>query len=94
MAMIYFIQDDGPCGERQHYVLKMGLDEAWVGAFKQNSCFTVSAKPGEHHVCAVVQTSDFPESVLALAHFTAEPGKVYYFRTRFLGGTSSLYPSR
>jgi hypothetical protein len=92
-AMVYFIQDDGPWGEHQHYVLKIALDGAWVGAYKKNSYFTVQAKPGEHHVCATVQTDDFAESVLALVHFTAEPGKVYYFRTRFLGGTSSLYPS-
>jgi hypothetical protein len=92
-AKVYFIQDDGPWGKYQHYVLKVALDGAWVGAYKKNSYFTVPVKPGEQHVCATVQTNDFAESVLALAHFTAEPGKVYYFRTRFLNGTSTLYPS-
>ena len=62
-AMIYFIQDDGPWGEYQHYVLKIELDGVWVGAYKKNSYFTVLAKPGEHHVCATVQTDDFAESV-------------------------------
>jgi hypothetical protein len=28
--------------------------------------------------------------VLALAHFTAEPGKTYYFRTRFLSGITGF----
>ena len=40
----------------------------------------------EHHVCANVQSDKSEGLLVALAHFTAEPGKVYYFRTRFLGG--------
>jgi hypothetical protein len=40
-AIVYFIQDDGPWGEHQHYVLKIALDGAWVGAYKNNSYFTV-----------------------------------------------------
>ena len=85
-ALVYFIQDDGPWGVHQHYVLKIALDGAWVGAYKWNSYFTVSVKPGEHHVCAEVQSNYAVGNLIALAHFTAEPGKVYYFRTRFLNG--------
>lgn len=85
-ARVVFIQDDGPWGGHQHYVTKIGLDGAWVGAYKQNAYFTVSVDPGEHHVCANVQSKSAFGLLLALAHFTAEPDKIYYFRTRFFGG--------
>lgn len=93
-ATVYFVLDDGPWGQYQHYVLKVGLDGAWVGAYKRNSYFTVSVEPGEHHVCANVQSNSSAGTLLALAHFTAEPGKVYYFRTQFLAGTRALYPAQ
>lgn len=92
-AMVYFIQDDGPWGKYQHYVLKIGVDGEWVGAYKKNSYFTVDLMPGDHHVCAAVQSTYPLRNYLALAHFTAEPGKTYYFHTQFFNGTSSLYPS-
>jgi len=91
-AMVYFIQDDGPGGDHQHYTLRIGLDGTWVGAYKHNSYFTVSVEPGEHHVCANVQSNSSAGLNLALAHFTAEPGKVYYFRTQFLAGLTTQYP--
>jgi hypothetical protein len=92
-ARMYFVQDDGPLGNNhhQHYTIKIGLDGAWVGAYRQNSYFTVSVEPGEHHVCANVQSNGPARAYLALAHFTAEPGKVYYFRTQFLSGGLTLY---
>jgi hypothetical protein len=43
--------------------------------------------PGEHHLCVKPQYSDETEpQLVALAHFTAEAGKVYYFRTRQVAG--------
>jgi hypothetical protein len=92
-ALVYFIQDDDILGDYQHYTLKIGLDGAWVGAYKQNSYFNISVQPGEHHICASVQSNSSAGLVLALAHFTAEPGKTYYFRTRFLAGLAVRYPS-
>lgn len=89
-ARVAFIQDGGPWGDHQHYVMKIGLEGAWVGAYKQNSYFTVSVDPGEHHVCANVQSKSSFGLLLALAHFTAEPGKIYYFRTRFFGGMPGI----
>jgi hypothetical protein len=89
-AYVYFIQDKGPDGDSQHYTIKIGLDGAWVGAYKDNSYFTVPVQPGVHHICANVQSSFIPGLTVALAHFTAQPGQVYYFRTRFLLGKS--YP--
>jgi hypothetical protein len=91
-ALVYFIQDDGPDGDRQHYTVRIGLDGAWAGAYKSNSWFAVPVEPGEHHVCANVQSNSSAALNVALAHFTAEPGKVYYFRTRFLAGLATLYP--
>ncbi len=41
-AIVYFIQDDGPWGEHQHYVLRLALDGSWVGAYKWNSYFSSS----------------------------------------------------
>jgi hypothetical protein len=83
-AYVYFIQDNGPEGE--HYTMKIGLDGAWAGAYKNNSYFMVPVEPGVHHVCANVQSSSVSGMTVALAHFVAEPGKTYYFRTRLLLG--------
>jgi hypothetical protein len=89
-ALMYFIQDDGLSGDHQHYVLKIALDGAWVGAYKNNSYFSVPVEPGVHHVCVEVQ-SDYPVgNLIALAHFTAELGQTYYFRTRFLSGINGF----
>jgi hypothetical protein len=90
-ARVYFIQDDGPWGDYQHSVLRIGMNGSWVGAYKKNSYFAISVVPGEHHVCVNVQSS-LPEGrLVGFAHFTAEPGKTYYYRTQFLSGTSALY---
>jgi hypothetical protein len=87
-AQVYFIQDVGPvrclgaC-----FTTKIGLDGAWVGADERNSYFSTSVEPGEHHVCANRQSHFAAASqMVALAHFTAEAGKVYYFRARTYGG--------
>ncbi|MFZ1944609.1 MAG: DUF2846 domain-containing protein [Acidobacteriaceae bacterium] len=89
-AMIYFIQDDGQWGDHQHYVLKVALDGAWVGAYKENSYFSVPVKPGEHHVCAEVQSGYPVGNLISLAHFKAESGETYYLRTRFLSGINGF----
>lgn len=93
-ALVYFVQDVGPVNCLGGcFQTKIGLDGSWVGAVQRNSYFSVPLEPGEHHVCASPQshfvsstTSEKYASIrLALAHFTAEAGKVYYFRTRFFG---------
>ena len=64
-----------------------------MGADQHNSYLSVSVEPGEHHACANRQ-SRFAQAnqMVALAHFTAEPGKVYYFRTRTFGnGSQELF---
>lgn len=84
-ALVYFIQDRGEASEGQHFTVKIGLDGAWVGAYKNNAVVAVSVDPGEHHICANVQSNFAAGLNVALAHFTAEAGGVYYFRTRFVG---------
>lgn len=91
-TLVYFIQDNGLRGDAQHYTLKIGLDGAWVGAYKNNSVFTVSVLPGVHHLCVNIQSITSATQNLAFAHFTAEAGKIYYFRTRFLAGLNTMYP--
>lgn len=86
-ARIYFIQDIGAVHCLGACITtKIGVDGAWVGADQHNSYFSVSVEPGEHHVCANRQ-SHFAQAnqMIALAHFAAEAGKVYYFRTRTFG---------
>jgi hypothetical protein len=86
-ARVYFIQDIGVVGcLGACLTMKIGLDGTWVGADQRNSYFSVSVEPGEHHLCANRQ-SHFARAnqMVALAHFTAEAGKVYYFRTRTFG---------
>jgi hypothetical protein len=89
-ARVYFVQDIGEvkclggC-----WTTKMGLDGAWVGANQHNSYFSVSVEAGEHHLCANLQSHvGWIGRMVALKHFTAEVGEVYYFRTRVIGSTS------
>jgi hypothetical protein len=91
-AQVYFIQDDGPGGNHQHATLRIGLGGTWVCAYKQNSYFTVTVEPGEHHCCANGQSNDSPRQYVALAYFTAVPGMTYYFRTQFMAGLTTRYP--
>ena len=79
-ARVYFIQEKGV----DHPILltKIGLDGAWIGTDKNSSYFSVNVEPGEHHVCASVQ-SHLGHPV-GLVHFTAEAGSVYYFNARVI----------
>lgn len=86
-ALVYIVQDTlaGAIDTR------IGLDGAWVGTVENNSYYFVSVVPGEHHLCANHQTHALTRSLTGtaemelteLAHFTAEAGKVYYFRARY-----------
>jgi hypothetical protein len=62
---------------------KVGLDGAWVGANQSQSYFFFPAAPGDHRLCTNWQSSLSGRSKLGSAlSFSAEPGKVYYFRAR------------
>ncbi|MGA3131106.1 MAG: hypothetical protein ABSD59_09920 [Terracidiphilus sp.] len=71
-ARVYFFQDS--------FSGRIGLDGAWAGAVRGHSYFTVSVEPGEHHLC--VSVDEGTERPFELTHFTAEAGRVYYFRGR------------
>jgi hypothetical protein len=83
-ALVYFIQDIGAVNcFGGCLTTKIGLDGAWVGAHQHDSYFSVSVDPGEHHLCATPQSHvGWIGRKVSLAHFTAEAGNVYYFRTR------------
>jgi hypothetical protein len=82
-ALVYFIHDAGSWEVLAYPTTKMGMDGAWAGANHGDSYFFVSVEPGEHHVCATLQSS-FVDDRVEFAHFTAEAGQVYYFRTRLV----------
>jgi hypothetical protein len=86
-ALIYFIHDAGTSVVIGYPTTKMGVDGAWVDANHSNSYFFVSVDPGEHHMCADLQTSLYWDRT-EFAHFSAEAGKVYYYRTRLVTSRS------
>ena len=81
-AWVYFIQEKG--ADTFGVTTQIGLDGTWVGANKNSSYFAASVEPGEHHVCANMQS--FRGHRVGLVHFTAEAGKVYYFDARIVYG--------
>jgi hypothetical protein len=80
-AQVYFVEDMGRGGAG--YMTKIGMDGEWIGVNRKNSYFSVSVAPGEHHLCAAIEPSN-AWSYVELAHFTAEVGKVYFYRTRII----------
>jgi len=82
-ALVYFIHDAGTSAVLAYPTTKLGMDGAWAGANHGNSYFFISVEPGEHHVCATLQSS-LVEGRAEFAHFRAEAGQVYYYRTRLI----------
>jgi len=68
---------------------RIGMDGAWMGATSGNSYFSFQADPGEHHLCANLQSAAATTATTSLASFTAEAGKVYYFRVRLTDQNTS-----
>ena len=89
-AQLVFIHDLGPASETlimAYPTTKYGVDGSWAGAGHGNSWLATTIAPGEHHLCAALQSSFFDSNV-QLVHFTAEAGKTYYFRTRLITSRS------
>jgi hypothetical protein len=81
-ALIYVIED---VGESLYgwITIRVGLDGSWIGANRGNSYFSFAVLPGERHLCANWQSSVRNQSSLySLTSFTAEAGRIYYFRTQ------------
>jgi hypothetical protein len=87
-ALVYFIEDDREYDPTRKPTMLAGLDGRWVGATNGNSDFYFSVVPGEHHLCASWQGK---RQMRAVAHFTAEAGKVYYFAVKNRAGTYQAY---
>jgi hypothetical protein len=81
-ALVYFIHDGGE-NSLTYPTTRVALDGNWAGANHGRSYFPVEVNPGEHHACAMVQSSLVGPN-LELAHFTADAGKTYYYRTRLI----------
>jgi hypothetical protein len=97
-ALVYVVLDLGQCSactshtsvfytDVEYALTKVGMDGAWVGANHGSSYFFFAADRGEHHLCINWQSRlDIRSRALAMASFTAEEGKVYYFRERIFPG--------
>jgi hypothetical protein len=89
-ALVYVIEEQKFRAFRD-VTARVGLDGAWVGANRGNSYLSLSVDPGEHHLCTDWISDWLPGGrLVSLANFTAEPGKIYYFRARTTGGPSGI----
>jgi hypothetical protein len=63
--------------------VRIGLNGSWAGAITTDSHMSFPVDPGEHHLCSSWQ-SIFAKNnkAVVLSSFTAEAGKIYYFRVR------------
>jgi hypothetical protein len=63
---------------------RVGMDGAWIGAYGYKSYTYFSVDPGEHRLCTSQQSSlkSRRDNSASAITFTAEEGKVYYFRTQ------------
>jgi uncharacterized protein DUF2846 len=62
---------------------RIGVDGTWVGANDYKSYFFFSVDPGDHRICTSWQSMLKGRTRKSSAtSFTAEAGKVYYFRTK------------
>lgn len=75
-ALVFFIQKSAG----NNLMTRLGLDGSWAGVIQGDSYIYASVTPGEHHVCAASMDRRHPQP--ELIHFTAEPGKIYYYLVR------------
>jgi hypothetical protein len=85
-ALVYVIEQEKHRGLKS-VTTRVGLDGAWIGANRGDSYFFFSVAPGEHHLCSDwrVGFAAGGGKQVSLANFTAETGRVYYFRVRTMG---------
>lgn len=97
-ALIYVVEDQGKCPKCDggsnafstnvnQALTKVGMDGAWAGANQGSSYSFFAVSPGEHHLCTNWPSRlEARSRAFAMASFTAEEGKVYYFRERVFPG--------
>jgi Protein of unknown function (DUF2846) len=92
-ALVYVIQEIGSLNcIGGCLTTKVAVDGAWIGANHHNSYLSFAVDPGEHHLCANWQSHIGRMSrVVGLSHFTAEAGKVYFFRTMTIGANGPTF---
>jgi len=74
--------------------IRVGVDGQWVGALKGTSYMFFIVAPGEHQVCANRHTAlGHPARLTSSASFTAEAGKIYYFRAQVDERNEPQYPN-
>jgi hypothetical protein len=93
-ALIYVIEDsafDHVAIHTRTPPRRFGVDGEWVGANGYRSYFHFPVEPGDHRLCAEIQSriQGAVHSSLAATSFTAEAGKTYYFRTKTPNSESS-----
>jgi hypothetical protein len=85
-ALVYVFGDSELDNTALHIgglITRVGLDGAWAGAYEHKSYTYFAVAPGEHRLCTSQQSSLKSRTDNASAiTFTAEEGKVYYFRTQ------------
>jgi Protein of unknown function (DUF2846) len=85
-ALVYVFNDTITDNITVHvggFTTRVGLDGSWVGANDYKSYFFFAADPGEHRLCTSQQSRlESRTKTSAALTFTAEAGKVYYFRTK------------
>lgn len=84
-TMVYVIQDEKRDVNEMFHIgaitTRVGVDGKWMGANHGFSYFRFTVEPGEHRLCTDWQSSFKRLSKLGSAlTFTAEAGKVHYFR--------------
>lgn len=82
MVFIETLDKEGTC-IRCVSTTRVGMDGKWVGADEGNSYFAVSVPPGEHNLCADVQSKS-GRLQLGMGTLTAEAGKTYYYRLKLI----------
>jgi len=86
-ALVYVFGDselDNATIQIGDLITRVGVDGAWVGAYKHKSYMYFSVAPGEHHLCTSQQSSlkSRRDNNASAITFTASEGKVYYFSTK------------
>jgi len=81
-ALVYVVEDQ-KFKVVNDVTTKVGVDGTWVGANLGNSYLSFSVEPGKHHLCTDWISGFVPHGrLVSLTSFTAEPGRIYYFRAR------------
>lgn len=85
-ALVYVFGDSQLDNTSLHVgglITRVGVDGAWAGAYEYKSYTYFAVDPGEHRLCTSQQSSLKSRTGNASAiTFTAQEGKVYYFRTQ------------